>query len=128
MKGSPVLWLVTLMVASAQARDPFVAPQVARCVTELPTLSQWHLQGVIGRDNDWRGWLLSPQGQVLAVVPESNFPVYPWQISEINGQSISFRATQSCEEGQFSLRLKGRFNEKDRHRHAVVADDQQPRQ
>lgn len=128
MTGSRMLWLMVLVVADAQARDPFVPPQVIRCVTELPTLNQWRLQGVIGRESDWRGCLLSPQGQALTVVPDSHFPVSPWQIGEINGQSIRFRATESCEERQFSLRLKGRLYEKDNHRHAVAADDQQPRQ
>lgn len=120
------MWLITLVIVEAQARDPFAPPPVIRCVTELPALGQWRLQGVIGRESDWRGWLLSPEGQVLTVVPDSHFPIYPWQISQINGQSISFRATQSCEEQQFSLRLKGRLYEKDTHRDAVVADDQQP--
>lgn len=126
MNCSQAAGLLWLLAAAAFARDPFAPPESANCLGELPGLTQWRLQGIIGREHDYRGWLRSPQGKSVAVRADSPFPLYPWQVGKIDQYSISLQVAAGCVQGQFSLRLKGRAYEKDSHRPAVVADKQQP--
>ncbi|MCU5771858.1 DUF2531 family protein [Erwiniaceae bacterium BAC15a-03b] len=121
-RAARLLWLLWLLSGVAAARDPFAPSETASCLQQVPALTQWRLQGIIGRAADYRGWLLSPQGQVVTVANSGDFPLYPWEVSEINGAAIHLQAVQSCEPRGFSLRLKGRNDEMDNHHDVSTAE------
>ncbi|MFS2221827.1 HofP DNA utilization family protein [Pantoea sp. B65] len=127
MKSNPAGWLLGLLCGAVDARDPFVPAVSASCLREVPAPSQWRLQGIIGREADYHGWLLSPQGETLVVANRGQFPLYPWQIGDIQRLSIQLQAAQSCQPRQFSLQLTGRLYEMDAHR-ATAAQPNRARQ
>lgn len=110
MKSSYIGWLILLLSSAIDARDPFSPPPTASCLREVPSLIGWRLQGIIGRGNDYRGRLLSPSGKVVTIIHAGSFPIYPWQIGEINRLEINLHTVQSCEQQQFTLQLKGMPN------------------
>ena len=109
-----------LLCAAATARDPFSPLTLARCTQQAPELSQWRLQGIIGRPGDYHGWLYSPQGQNVRVTPDSVLPIYPWQVSEISALALHLHTGQPCARQQFSWRLQGRLYEKNDDRDAAA--------
>ncbi|MBP2168642.1 pilus assembly protein HofP [Erwinia toletana] len=123
-----LLWLLWLLSGVAVARDPFAPAETASCLQPAPALTQWRLQGIIGRADDYRGWLLSPQGQVVTVASTGDFLLYPWEVSEINGVAIHLQVAQRCEQQRFTLRLKGRDYEMDNHRDTGAAESTGPQQ
>lgn len=117
-----------LWCAAVMARDPFSPLTLARCTQQAPELSQWRLQGIIGRPGDYHGWLYSTQGQSVRVTPDSVLPLYPWQVREISALALHLHTGQPCARQQFSWRLQGRLYEKDDDPHAAAVQPIRPQQ
>ncbi len=74
---SVVLLLLSCGAGVAQARDPFRPLPGAACLAEVEPLSEWRLQGIIGRAPRFQGWLLTPQGKSVHVLSDQPFPLFP---------------------------------------------------
>ncbi|WP_128177102.1 HofP DNA utilization family protein [[Pantoea] beijingensis] len=128
MKCRWISWSIVVIAYFAHARDPFSPPDAMTCLSEIPRPVQWRLQGIIGRKNDYRGWLLSPQGQSLTMSTGDVFPLAPWFIDEIGPMSVMLSEEKSCRPGQYQLTVKGPFDDKDIHHVNRTARYPQPRQ
>ncbi|WP_205950828.1 HofP DNA utilization family protein [Pantoea stewartii] len=110
---SVVLLLLSCGAGVAQERDPFRPLPGAACLTEVEPLSEWRLQGIIGRAPRFQGWLLTPQGKSVHVLSDQPFPLFPWQTLRFTSRSLQLFIPGSCPAQRFTFHLKGRLHDKD---------------
>ena len=107
-------WLLALCMAPAAARDPFM-PLLAPCLSTVSSLEGWQLQGMIGREDHYQGWLRSAQGERIPVFSDRSWPFVDWRIEAFSPFSLTLTAPQSCIPQYVTLQIKGKYHDKDRH-------------
>lgn len=105
-------WGVLLLVFNGWARDPFFPPNVLRCPQVEETVIAWRLLGVIGRQDHYDAWLLSPDGRLLRRQPGESLPGTAWRIDRIDALSVTLRTFQDCQTTH-RLALKGQQDDQD---------------
>ncbi|MDJ0037814.1 HofP DNA utilization family protein [Pantoea allii] len=105
--------LLLLCCGVAQARDPFRPLTGVACVAEVEPLSEWRLQGIIGRAPRFQGWLLTPQGNAVKVLSDQPFPLLPWQTDQFTSRTLRLSVPGSCSSQYFTFHLKGSPHDKD---------------
>lgn len=114
MRSRALLWLL-VWPGALLARDPFQPPAEAACMREVPALSTWRLQGIIGNRDVFYAWLIHPQGMVLQVRPDRPFPVSPWRVVAVSARKLLLVAEKSCTPRFFSFQLKGKYRDTESH-------------
>lgn len=117
-----ISWLLAACIAPAAARDPFTPLQTPCLVTVTP-LAGWQLQGMIGRDNHYQGWLRSTQGERISLASDRPSPFIDWRIETFTPFRLTLVAPQSCAPQRITLQIKGKYHDKDRHSAAAVERD-----
>ncbi|QHM77175.1 hypothetical protein C7M52_03171 [Mixta theicola] len=112
--------IALLLALPAAGRDPFAAPQ-AVCRQPAASLANWRLLGIIGRDNDYVGWLRSTEGETLRVAHGRPLPFAEWQLEELAPFRLTLRAPAGCLPPFATLQIKGKYDE-DRDSAAVAAE------
>ncbi len=97
---------------SAAARDPFAQP-LPPCHESLASLEGWQLQGMIGRDERYQGWLRSAQGDRATVATDRPSPFDAWLIEEFAPFRLTFSTPQRCTPQRITLQIKGKEYDKD---------------
>ena len=57
------LLILLLCCSGVLARDPFRPVAGSVCEASVEPLTDWRLQGIIGREAHFHAWLLTPQGE-----------------------------------------------------------------
>lgn len=117
-----ISWLLVACVAPASARDPFT-PLQAPCLATATPLAGWQLQGMVGRDNHYRGWLRSTQGERIPVASDRPSPFIDWRIEAFTPFRLTLSSPQSCAPQRITLQIKGKYYDKDWHSAAAVERD-----
>lgn len=94
-----------LSCAAAAARDPF-APPSPPCASSAASLASWQLQGLIGRDNHYIGWLRSVQGETLVVAQDRPSPFAGWRIEALTPFRLTLSAPPGCIPQQATLQME----------------------
>lgn len=105
-------FVLLIVCALAQARDPFRPKVGVACLKPVEPLAGWRLQGIIGREQHFHGWLLNPQNKSLKVQSGQAFPLPPWQLDEIGRRSLTLSVMNSCSGQQAAFNLKGPEHDK----------------
>lgn len=111
----PNLLILLMCCGSALARDPFQPMAGAACIQQVETLPGWRLQGIIGREDHYRAWLLGPQGKIITVDAGQPFPLAPWRLASLTRSRVSLVVENSCSTQTLSFQIKGHARDKDEH-------------
>ncbi|WON76741.1 hypothetical protein [Serratia sp. UGAL515B_01] len=87
------LWLLlSTLLGAVQYRDPFQSAQVIPCKTPTVSPTDWLLKGIIGSPDFRQGWVVTPLGQWLRLLPQQWLPGEYWQVESIHSDRIELRA------------------------------------
>jgi pilus assembly protein HofP len=107
-----ILFISTLLFGcalSAAARDPFAQP-LTPCRQSPASLEGWRLQGMVGRDHHYRGWLRSAQGARVTVATDRPSPFDAWQLEEFAPFHLTFSAPQRCMPQRVTLQIRKEYD------------------
>ncbi len=107
------LLILLLCCGGVLARDPFRPVAGSVCEASVEPLIGWRLQGIIGREARFHGWLLTPQGESVTARTGKPFPFAPWQLADMTRHSLTLAVPNSCNAQQTAFYLKGRSHDKD---------------
>lgn len=113
--------LLAACIASAAARDPFTPLRVA-CVQPASPLAGWQLQGMVGRNNHYRGWLRSAQGERILIASDRPSPFVDWRIEAFTPFRLTLSSPHSCAPQRMTWEIKGKYHDKDRSDAAVTTE------
>ncbi|MGE9552459.1 HofP DNA utilization family protein [Erwinia amylovora] len=116
--GSLVL-LALFSLRSQAERDPFQPPSAVRCPSSPPAAPLWRLRGIVGRAEDYRAWLVSPQGKVN-LWAQRQWPDERWQLLTVDALGITAASGLECRT-PLRITLKGSLYARD----AKIGDSQQ---
>ncbi|MFP3438197.1 HofP DNA utilization family protein [Pantoea sp. SIMBA_133] len=105
--------LLLLCCGAVHARDPFRPLPGTACLADVEPLSEWRLQGIVGRAPRFQGWLVTPQGHGVKVLSDRPFPMGPWQTVQFTSRTLELSVPGSCSSQRFTFRLKGSLHDKD---------------
>lgn len=109
------LLILLLCCGGVLARDPFRPVAGSVCEASVEPLTDWRLQGIIGREAHFHAWLLTPQGESVTARTGKPFPFAPWQLADMTRRSLTLAVPNSCNAQQAVFYLKGRSHDKDNH-------------
>lgn len=98
---SKICWLWLFLPAALwaeQYRDPFQPPQVIPCTIPAISPADWLLRGIIGSPDLRQGWVVTPQGQWLGLLPQQWLLDENWQVDAIHLDRIELRARRTNED------------------------------
>lgn len=95
------LFLVSLLFFSAEVltqevsrRNPFIPDDIAQCPAEVVEeelqLLSWTLRGVIGRDDNWYGWVQTQAGGWIQIARQKPLPLFSWRLDRLLYGSAQF--------------------------------------
>lgn len=84
---SSVLW-------AEHYRDPFQPPSVVPCVHAAISPKDWQLKGIIGTPDRRYGWIVTPQGQWLGLLPQQRLLDGDWRVVQILPRQLELRAEE----------------------------------
>ncbi|WP_370641023.1 HofP DNA utilization family protein [Pantoea sp. Mb-10] len=102
-----------LCASLAWARDPFQPPRASACLPQPISLSDWHLEGILGVAPDYVGWLISAQGTRYRVTRHTLLPGTAWQAAHLSARTLVLSTTAACAQQQHTWTLHGGINEKE---------------
>ncbi|WP_158780956.1 HofP DNA utilization family protein [Pantoea sp. BAV 3049] len=106
------LLLLTLFCWRGQAeRDPFQPPQSVSCLSSPAAVPLWQLRGIVGRAENYRAWLVSPQGKG-ALWAQQQWPDEHWQLLKVEALSITAASGLECQT-PLRIMLKGSIYARD---------------
>ncbi|QGU85992.1 DNA utilization family protein [Erwinia sorbitola] len=105
-------WGVLLLAFHSWARDPFFPLNTLRCQPEEEAEFSWRLLGIIGREDRYDAWLVSPQGNTLWRQQGDPLPGSPWRVAGIEQEAVTLTILQECQPPR-RLALKGQHNDQD---------------
>lgn len=109
------LLILLLCCGGLLARDPFRPVAGSVCEASVEPLTDWRLQGIIGREAHFHAWLLTPQGESVTARTGKPFPFAPWQLADMTRRSLTLAVPNSCNAQLAVFYLKGRSHDKDNH-------------
>ena len=124
-----LLWISGLLLGCAlpaAARDPFALP-LKSCGQPAIALNTWQLQGMVGRESHYLGWLRSAQGEIVAITSDRPLPFTGWEIETFMPFRLVLSTAQDCSPQRVTLQIKGRKHDKDRSS-AAAAKQRSPGQ
>lgn len=77
---------------AAQYRDPFQPTQLAHCSVPAVSPEGWQLKGVIGTPDLRYGWVVTPEGQWLGLLPQQWLLDGHWQVVQIQPGQLELSA------------------------------------
>ncbi|MEX2943777.1 hypothetical protein [Serratia fonticola] len=80
-----------------QYRDPFQPPLTAACADPAVSPEDWRLKGIIGTPDLRYGWVVTPQGQWLGLLPRQRVLDGDWQVMQIQPRQLEFVAQDKAE-------------------------------
>lgn len=108
MRIKPMVCLLCLLCAPLQARDPFHPLVTDRCAQPQASQEEWRLMGVLGRQGDYRAWLVhKPQRTVIAINQQQPQPLPGWQLLTLNPQELTLRLESDCTDLRWRFHLHG---------------------
>ncbi|AHG19964.1 hypothetical protein Z042_10195 [Chania multitudinisentens RB-25] len=91
MSKSYWLWLMfSIPVLAEPQRDPFQLPSAISCVLPVISPADWQLKGTIGEAGSRHGWVVTPQGQWLKLLPQQILLDSVWQVAHIQARQLEF--------------------------------------
>ncbi|WP_410009295.1 DUF2531 domain-containing protein [Pantoea agglomerans] len=114
------LLILLLCCGGLLARDPFRPVAGSVCEASVEPLTDWRLQGIIGREARFHAWLLTPQGESVTARTGKPFPFAPWQLADMTRRSLTLAVPNSCNAQLAVFYLKGRSHDKDNHSAAAT--------
>jgi len=89
------LLIFICMNAAKAARDPFMPPENVLCDTPAKTALVPRLRGIIGKEGDYRAWLVTSggQGQLWA---QQQWPTPRWLLQRVTAFSIRLQSATRC--------------------------------
>lgn len=114
------LLILLLCCSGVLARDPFRPVAGSVCEASVEPLTDWRLQGIIGREAHFHAWLLTPQGESVTARTGKPFPFAPWQLADMTRRSLTLAVPNSCNAQLAVFYLKGRSHDKDNHSAAAT--------
>ncbi|KEY58660.1 DNA utilization family protein [Serratia sp. DD3] len=75
-------------VLSADERDPFQPPQAVPCIRPITSPENWQLKGSIGTEDLRYGWVVTPQGQWLGLLPQQRLLDGYWQVAQVHPRKV----------------------------------------
>ncbi|CAM3895700.1 hypothetical protein [Serratia silvae] len=87
---SPPLW-------AEQYRDPFQPPLTVACAAPAVSPAGWWLKGIIGTPELRYGWVVTPQGQWLGLLPRQRVLDGEWQVMQIRPRQLELVAQNGAE-------------------------------
>ncbi len=83
------IWLIfSTSLCAEHYRDPFQPPQVAPCTRPATLPEGWRLKGTIGTPDVRYGWVVTPQGQWLKLLPRQRLSDGQWQVVQIEPRQL----------------------------------------
>lgn len=79
-----------LSVLTDHYRDPFLPPQAVPCIRPITSLEGWRLKGSIGTEDLRYGWVVTPQGQWLGLLPQQRLLDGDWQVAQVHSRKVEF--------------------------------------
>ncbi|MGC1006907.1 DNA utilization family protein [Pantoea agglomerans] len=114
------LLILLLCCGGVLARDPFRPVAGSVCEASVEPLTDWRLQGIIGREAHFHAWLLTPQGESVTARTGKPFSFAPWQLADMTRRSLTLAVPNSCNAQLAVFYLKGRSHDKDNHSAAAT--------
>ncbi|MFU9136640.1 hypothetical protein [Erwinia tasmaniensis] len=103
-------WLPILFISFAHAaRDPFVPVGSDACRTLAAPPQRWQLGGIIGREGDYRAWLVFDPERWVVRTPGERLDQY-WRLDAVSALSITVTPVPGCLTPR-EIKLKGRLYE-----------------
>lgn len=107
------------------ARDPFSPPGSASCLKMDRIFEDWKLVGIIGRDEQFTGWLRFKDEKALnRVTANDPYPFSGWKIERIKPFQLSFKVSvrapireqiiPTCQGHRIVMEMKGNKHVKNR--------------
>ncbi|KAB8312371.1 DUF2531 family protein [Erwinia endophytica] len=87
------------------ARDPFQPPETISCLALRSTAPLWRLRDIVGRAEDYRAWLVSPQGKGK-LWAQQQWPGPGWQLLKVEALSVTVGHGLACKT-PLRITLKG---------------------
>lgn len=82
---------------AGQYRDPFQPPLTAVCADPGVSPAGWRLKGVIGTPDLRYGWVITPQGQWLGLLPRQRVLDDDWQVMQILPRQLELAEQERAE-------------------------------
>ncbi|PVZ84634.1 hypothetical protein C9426_22715 [Serratia sp. S1B] len=77
-------------VLTGHYRDPFQPPQAVPCIRPITSPEGWRLKGSIGTEDLRYGWVVTPQGQWLGLLPQQRLLDGDWQVAQVYPRKVEF--------------------------------------
>lgn len=90
-----VMFSLVISGVSHAGRDPFQPPKNIACLNVKPEIPLWQLRGIVGQQDDYRAWLISPQGSGK-LWAKGQRPDEIWQLLQLDAFSITVASRQGC--------------------------------
>ncbi|EXU76534.1 DNA utilization family protein [Erwinia mallotivora] len=116
-----LLFSLLFSPAGQSERDPFQPPQEADCLNVQPAAAPWQLRGIVGQPDDYRAWLVSPEGRGKLWARQQS-PGNQWQLSQVDARGLTLASMQGCK-AVLKMTLKGDIYARDKGNSAAVTDD-----
>ncbi|QBH98260.1 hypothetical protein EKN56_18815 [Limnobaculum zhutongyuii] len=89
-----LLFSADVLTQETLHRNPFMPVQAAQCPTaaieEEQQVLSWALRGVIGRDDNWYGWIQTQTGGWIRIARQKPLPLFYWQLDRLLYGSAQF--------------------------------------
>lgn len=82
---------------AGQYRDPFQRPLTAICADPGVSPAGWRLKGIIGTPDLRYGWVITPQGQWLGLLPRQRVLDGDWQVIQILPRQLELAEQEVAE-------------------------------
>lgn len=73
-------------------RDPFKPFLLTSCKNDFEEIKKWKLKGIIGKENDYKAWIMQPNGK-WHQLKTGEFILINWKINEINLHQVNIHYT-----------------------------------
>ncbi|MCD1126119.1 hypothetical protein LPW36_08915 [Jinshanibacter sp. LJY008] len=89
-----LLFSAEVLTQEPPRRNPFIPGEITQCpaaiLAEEQQLLGWILRGVIGRNENWYGWIQAQNGNWIRVARHKPLPLFYWQLDNLRYGSAQF--------------------------------------